>query len=95
MILWLQLSDIFNNERSYPVLMTCRMIYEEMIPKSRGKGRSKSSKGDGFSVRELQAAQDDYDEDASMFVFRMKSLKGGQSRSLLTQASRHHAAQVF
>uniref|UniRef100_A0A164TGY6 BAR domain-containing protein n=1 Tax=Daucus carota subsp. sativus TaxID=79200 RepID=A0A164TGY6_DAUCS len=71
-----------------------RMIYEEMIPKSRGKGRSKSSKGDGFSVRELQAAQDDYDEDASMFVFRMKSLKGGQSRSLLTQASRHHAAQM-
>lgn len=71
-----------------------RMVYEDMIPKSRGKGRSRSSKGDSFSVRELQAAQDEYDEEASMFVFRMKSLKGGQSRSLLTQASRHHAAQM-
>ncbi|KAL8121426.1 uncharacterized protein At2g33490 isoform X2 [Apium graveolens] len=71
-----------------------RMVYEDMIPKSRGKGRSRSDKGDSFSVRELQAAQDEYDEEASMFVFRMKSLKGGQSRSLLTQASRHHAAQM-
>lgn len=66
-----------------------------MIPKCRGKGRSRSSKGDCFSTRELQAARDEYDEVATIFVFRMKSLKGGQSRSLLTQAARHHAAQVF
>lgn len=86
---------MFSYEWAYPVFMIGRMVYEDMIPKSRGKGRSRSSKGDSFSVRELQAAQDEYDEEASMFVFRMKSLKGGQSRSLLTQASRHHAAQVF
>jgi len=29
-----------------------------------------------------------------LFVFRLKSLKQGQSRSLLTQAARHYAAQV-
>lgn len=46
-------------------------------------------------MQQLQMAHDEYDEEATLFVFRLKSLKQGQSRSLLTQAARHHAAQVF
>ena len=58
------------------------------------KGRPKSGKGENFSMQQLQVAHDEYDEEATLFVFRLKSLKQGQSRSLLTQAARHHAAQV-
>lgn len=47
-----------------------------------------------MSSHQLRAAQEEFDEDATLFVFRMKSLKKGQSRSLLTQAARHHAAQM-
>ncbi|KAG6422443.1 hypothetical protein SASPL_119015 [Salvia splendens] len=47
-----------------------------------------------LQIVELKEAHDEYDEEANVFVFRMKSLKQGQSRSFLTQASRHHAAQV-
>lgn len=46
-------------------------------------------------MQQLQMARDEYDEEATLFVFRLKSLKRGQSRSLLTQAARHHAAQVL
>lgn len=58
------------------------------------KGRSKGRKGDNFSMQQLQVAHDEYDDEVTLFVFRLKSLKQGQSRSLLTQAARHHAAQV-
>ncbi|MBA0871952.1 hypothetical protein Goshw_003006 [Gossypium schwendimanii] len=46
------------------------------------------------TVEQLQIAQEEYDEVATLCVFRLKSLKQGQSRSLLTQAARHHAAQL-
>ncbi|KAM7484020.1 hypothetical protein LguiA_000029 [Lonicera macranthoides] len=72
-----------------------RSGYEDMITRYREKGRLRGgSKGECFSSHQLQAARDDYDEEANLFVFRMKSLKRGQSRSLLTQAARHHAAQL-
>ena len=71
-----------------------RNVYEYMLMRHKEKGRSKSGKGENFSVQQLQVAHDEYDEEATLFVFRLKSLKQGQSRSLLTQASRHHAAQV-
>ncbi|KAK9277324.1 hypothetical protein L1049_006865 [Liquidambar formosana] len=71
-----------------------RNLYEDMITRSREKGRLRSGKGESFSSQQLQAARDDYDEEATLFVFRMKSLKQGQSRSLLTQAARHHASQL-
>lgn len=45
-------------------------------------------------MHQLQAAREEYDDVASLCVFRVESLKQGQCRSLLTQASRHHAAQV-
>lgn len=71
-----------------------RNVYEYMITRQREKGWSRSGKGETFSSEQLQAAHDEYDEEASLFVFRLKSLKQGQPRSLLTQAARHHAAQL-
>ena len=75
--------------------MICRDVYEYMVTRYRERGRSKGGKGENFSLQQLQTARDEYDEEATLFVFRLKSLKQGQSRSLLTQAARHHAAQVF
>lgn len=66
-----------------------------MVAQQREKGRSKGGKAENFSSRQLQTAHDQYDEAATLCVFRLKSLKQGQNRSLLTQAARHHAAQVF
>lgn len=75
--------------------MICRDVYEYMVARYRERGRSKGGKGESFSLQQLQTARDEYDQEATLFVFRLKSLKQGQSRSLLTQAARHHAAQVF
>ena len=66
-----------------------------MVAQHKEKGRSKRGKGESFTLQQLQVARDQYDEDATLCVFRLKSLKQGQARSLLTQAARHHAAQVF
>ncbi|XP_026660721.1 uncharacterized protein At2g33490-like isoform X2 [Phoenix dactylifera] len=71
-----------------------RDLYKFMLAAQREKGRSKIAKGESISPQQLQAAQEDYQEEATLFVFRLKSLKQGQSRSLLTQAARHHAAQL-
>lgn len=75
--------------------MIYRDVYEYMIKRQKEKGRSRSGKGESFSVQQIQLAREEYDEEATLFIFRLKSLKQGQSRSLLTQAARHHAAQVF
>lgn len=45
-------------------------------------------------AQKLLEAQDEYDEVTRLCVFRVKSLKEGQCRSLLTQAALHHASQV-
>lgn len=66
-----------------------------MIAQQKEKGKSKSGKGETVTVQHLQAAHDEYEEEATLCAFRLKSLKQGQSRSLLTQAARHHAAQVL
>ncbi|TYH96225.1 hypothetical protein ES332_A12G163600v1 [Gossypium tomentosum] len=71
-----------------------RNVYEYMAMRHKEKGRSKSGKGENFSVQHLQVAHDEYQEEATLLFFRLKSLKQGQSRSLLTQAARHHAAQL-
>ncbi|GJT93431.1 putative arfaptin homology domain/BAR domain protein [Tanacetum coccineum] len=70
-----------------------RTIYE-LMKAQYDKGRMKGSKGEHVSSRQLQLARDEFDEQATLFIFRMKSLKRGQSRSLLTQAARHYAAQM-
>ncbi|KAL0421609.1 UNVERIFIED_CONTAM: hypothetical protein Slati_3183800 [Sesamum latifolium] len=72
-----------------------REIYEDLMKKQKERGRLRNSKGECFNSPLLQEAHDEYDEEANVFVFRMKSLKQGQSRSFLTQASRHHAAQLY
>ncbi|OIT08088.1 PREDICTED: uncharacterized protein At2g33490 isoform X2 [Nicotiana attenuata] len=71
-----------------------REVYEQTVQKYRDKGRIKGTKGECISSHQLKVAYEEYDEGATVFVFRMKSLKQGQSRSLLTQAARHHAAQL-
>ncbi|KDP41820.1 hypothetical protein JCGZ_26838 [Jatropha curcas] len=71
-----------------------RNVYEYMVTQQKEKGKSKSGKGESFTLQQLQAAHDEYEEEATLCVFRLKSLKQGQSRSLLTQAARHHAAQL-
>ncbi|KAG0452625.1 hypothetical protein HPP92_025289 [Vanilla planifolia] len=71
-----------------------RDLYKFMLAAHKEKGRMKNAKGENFSSQQLQAVQGDYEEETNLFVFRLKSLKQGQSRSLLTQAARHHAAQL-
>ncbi|EXC29160.1 hypothetical protein L484_005672 [Morus notabilis] len=71
-----------------------RTVYEYMVAQQKEKGKPKSGKNESFSSQQLRAAHDAYDEEATLCVFRLKSLKQGQSRSLLTQAARHHAAQL-
>ncbi|KAL0863878.1 hypothetical protein Bca101_042996 [Brassica carinata] len=71
-----------------------RNVYEEMLTRQREKGRSKGGKGETFSTQQLQEAHAEYENETTLFVFRLKSLKQGQTRSLLTQAARHHAAQL-
>ncbi|KAK3039119.1 hypothetical protein RJ639_028865 [Escallonia herrerae] len=65
-----------------------------MVAQHREKGRSKGGKGETFTSQHLKEARDEYDDVARLCIFRMKSLKQGQCRSLLTQAARHHAAQL-
>ncbi|GKV40640.1 hypothetical protein SLEP1_g48254 [Rubroshorea leprosula] len=68
-----------------------RNIYKDMVRQQKEKGRLK---GETSTPQQLQTAYDEYNEEATLCVFRLKSLKQGQSRSLLTQAARHHAAQL-
>ncbi|MQL74671.1 hypothetical protein Taro_007023, partial [Colocasia esculenta] len=70
-----------------------REVYKHMLAAQREKGKPKNAR-ENIVLQQLQAAQNDYDEEATLFVFRLKSLKRGQSRSLLTQAARHHSAQL-
>ncbi|ONK77891.1 uncharacterized protein A4U43_C02F11940 [Asparagus officinalis] len=71
-----------------------RDLYKIMLERHREKGRKKHVKGESVSSKQLQDAREDYEEEANLFIFRLKSLKQGQSRSILTQAARHHAAQL-
>ncbi|KAK1423227.1 hypothetical protein QVD17_18524 [Tagetes erecta] len=71
-----------------------REVYDHMMAQHREKGKVKNGKVESSVAQKLQEAQDEYDEVARLCVFRVKSLKEGQWRSLLTQAARHHAAQL-
>ncbi|GFQ00802.1 uncharacterized protein at2g33490 [Phtheirospermum japonicum] len=71
-----------------------RETFEYMVGQFREKGKSRHGKGETFTSDQLQAVREEYDEAARLCVFRVASLKQGQSRSLLTQAARHHAAQL-
>jgi hypothetical protein len=71
-----------------------RVEYEGMRAAYKDKGRSRHSKSESFSTEQLQASFLEYQEEAALFIFRLKSLKQGQFLSILTQAARHHAAQI-
>ncbi|KAG2658703.1 uncharacterized protein At2g33490-like isoform X1 [Panicum virgatum] len=71
-----------------------REAYEAMRASYREKGKSRHSKIESYSTEQLQTSFAEYQEDAALFIFRLKSLRQGQFHSLLTQASRHHAAQL-
>ena len=89
-----KISFVYNKSSLKLILnMNDRLSYEQMLKSSREKGRLKNSR-EGFSPQQIQEAREEYDQESTLFVFRLKSLKQGQSRSLLTQAARHHSAQV-
>ncbi|XP_076895686.1 uncharacterized protein At2g33490-like [Bidens hawaiensis] len=71
-----------------------REVYDHMVAQHREKGKLKSGKLESSIAQKLQEAQDEYEDAARLCIFRAKSLKEGQWRSLLTQAARHHTAQL-
>ncbi|XP_076917149.1 uncharacterized protein At2g33490-like [Bidens hawaiensis] len=71
-----------------------REAYEYMMAQQKDKSKLKSGKVESSVMQKLQEAQDEYNDVARLCVFRVKSLKEGQCRSLLAQAARHHAAQL-
>ncbi|KAI4375221.1 hypothetical protein MLD38_013118 [Melastoma candidum] len=71
-----------------------RDVYEYMITQQKEKGKSKGGKIENVTFQKLQSAHDEYAEEARLCAFRLKSLKQEQSRSFITQAARHHAAQL-
>ncbi|CAN6472221.1 unnamed protein product [Victoria cruziana] len=70
-----------------------RSAYEHLLASRGVKGKPRNAR-ENISPQDLEAALDEYEDEANLFIFRLKSLKQGQSRSLLTQAVRHHAAQM-
>ncbi|KAL6521835.1 hypothetical protein OROGR_018404 [Orobanche gracilis] len=88
------LSELRNVEEMKLQCDEKREMFEYMVGQFRDKGRSRHGKGDTFTSEQLQAVREEYDEAARLCVFRVASLKQGQCRSLLTQAVRHHAAQL-
>ncbi|KAK6153223.1 hypothetical protein DH2020_012862 [Rehmannia glutinosa] len=82
---------------SYEMKLQCdekREMFEYMVGQFREKGKARHGKGETFTSEQLRAVREEYDEAARLCVFRVESLKQGQCRSLLTQAARHHAAQL-
>ena len=83
------ISLALNNFYAFKLL---RNVFEMALVKD--KGRPKSSKGERHIPPESRPVYNEFHEEATMCIFRFKSLKEGQARSLLTQAVRHHTAQV-
>ncbi|GER43003.1 hydroxyproline-rich glycoprotein family protein [Striga asiatica] len=82
---------------SYEMKLQCdekKEMFEYMVGQIKEKGKSRHGKGETVTSEQLQAVREEYDEAARLCVFRVASLKQGQCRSLLTQAARHHAAQL-
>nr|ACG46954.1 hypothetical protein [Zea mays] len=72
-----------------------RVEYEAMRAAYGEKGgRLRHLKNESFSLGQLQTSFLEYQEEAALFIFRLKSLKQGQFLSILTQAARHHASQL-
>ncbi|XP_010436050.1 PREDICTED: uncharacterized protein At2g33490-like isoform X1 [Camelina sativa] len=72
-----------------------RDVVKHMITEHvKDKVQLKGSKGERLIRRQLETARDELQDEATLCIFRLKSLKEGQARSLLTQAARHHTAQM-
>ncbi|KAJ0260662.1 hypothetical protein HA466_0068350 [Hirschfeldia incana] len=68
-----------------------RDVVKHMV---KDKVHLKGGKGERLVRRQLETARDELQDEATLCIFRLKSLKEGQARSLLTQAARHHTAQM-
>jgi ABC-type phosphate transport system auxiliary subunit len=79
--------------------MMCRQIFDQHRMRV-ARGRLKKGKGDtqnkvdAQSDQELQAAKEDFDNVSRFLSCRLISLEQERAQSLITQAARHHAAQV-
>ncbi|KAI3799289.1 hypothetical protein L1987_34582 [Smallanthus sonchifolius] len=71
-----------------------REAYQCMMSQQKEKGKLRGGKAETLVAQKLQEAQDEYNEVARLCVFRVKSLKEGLLPILLTQATRHHTAQL-
>jgi hypothetical protein len=60
-----------------------------------GRGRLRKGKGDAQDDQELQVAKEEFDKIAGFLSSHLLSLEQDCTRSLITQAARHHAAQVL
>ncbi|XP_026425222.1 uncharacterized protein At2g33490-like [Papaver somniferum] len=69
-----------------------RNVYQGLLATQREKERSR--KGENVSSQQLEAASNEYEREAICFISCLKSLKEAQTRSFVTQAVQHHAAQV-
>lgn len=75
--------------------MIFREVYEHMLARYREKGKLRTGICEQpITSQQVKEARTEYDEAARLCIFRAQSLKQGQGHSLLTQAARHHTAQV-
>lgn len=66
-----------------------------MLARYKEKGKFRSGICEqSITSQQVKEARSEYDEAARLCIFRANSLKQGQGHSLLTQAARHHTAQV-
>ncbi|KAG6548679.1 hypothetical protein Mapa_009833 [Marchantia paleacea] len=87
------LSELQNVEDSKRQHDEKRQLYEQLRTRI-VKGRPKNGKAEAFADQQLQVVKDEFDK-LSMFVnARLVSLEQGRPRSLITQAARHHTAQM-
>lgn len=78
----------------YEYIINFRQAYKHMQAE-REKGKSKTGKGEIFTSEHLQSTKEDYENEVTLLVFSLKSLKQEQFRSLLTQVAHHYTAQVY
>lgn len=75
--------------------MIFREVYDHMLAQYREKGKLKTGICEQtITSQQVKEARTEFEEAAQCCIFRAESLKQGQGHSLLTQAARHHTAQV-
>ncbi|KAH9534734.1 hypothetical protein CY35_17G019600 [Sphagnum magellanicum] len=88
--------DLYGTKKQYDEK---RQIFDQHRMRV-ARGRLKKGKGDtqnkvdAQSDQELQAAKEDFDNVSRFLSCRLISLEQGRAQSLITQAARHHAAQM-